>query len=294
MVAAALAGAVATAACGVGAGSSSPGDATLTVTRDYGTQTLASARRSDPAESETVMRLLDRGADIQTRYGGEFVQSIDGIEGSSAGSRRRDWFFYVNGIESAEGAGAVRVRGGDRVWWDYRDWTDVMRVPAVVGSWPQPFAAKPARAHVDCRGRRVACEAVAAALQDFGVHPERRSAEDRAGSMPRLIVGRWSAVRRDRLARQVETGPDRSGVFADYRGGRFVGLDEQSRAARRLSLGAGLVAALREGDGGPTWIVTGVRDSGVMNATGLLTEAALRNRYAVATESGRTIPLPVR
>ncbi len=140
-LAAVAAGAVAAAGCGFGPGSASSGTATLTVTRDYGATAMDSASESDPAESETVLRLLDRNTDITTRFGGGFVQSIDGLEGGTHGTRRSDWFFYVNGVESPVGATDVRVHGGDRVWWDYRDWTNAMRVPAVIGSYPQPFAA---------------------------------------------------------------------------------------------------------------------------------------------------------
>src|SRR5919204_6708554 len=103
--AAALGGAVAVAACGFGAGPSSDGTATLTVTRDYGSRTLVEATDSDPPASETVIRLLDSQADITTRYGGGFVQSINGL----AGTASSDWFFYVNGAESPVGAAEVHV-----------------------------------------------------------------------------------------------------------------------------------------------------------------------------------------
>ena len=77
------------------------GTATLTVTRDYGTEPMVEASVEDPAESETVLRMLDREADITTRYGGGFVQSIEGVAGEvSRRGGRFDWFFYVNGIES--------------------------------------------------------------------------------------------------------------------------------------------------------------------------------------------------
>ena len=59
--------------------------------------------------------------------------------GSQSGGRSSDWFFYVNGIESPIGSAQFDLSGGDRIWWDYRDWTAAMRVPAVVGSWPEPF-----------------------------------------------------------------------------------------------------------------------------------------------------------
>ena len=58
-------------------------EATLTVTRDYGAEVLLEATREDPPESETVMRMLDSEAEIETRYGGGLVQSIEGISGST-------------------------------------------------------------------------------------------------------------------------------------------------------------------------------------------------------------------
>ena len=129
----AVALAATTAGCGLGPGGSSPGTATLTVTRDYGAEPVLEASESDPSESETVIRFLDREAEITTRYGGGFVQSIDGTAGELADGRSRDWFFFVNGIESARGSAEVEVRGGDRIWWDYRDWTAAISTPAVVG-----------------------------------------------------------------------------------------------------------------------------------------------------------------
>ena len=57
------------------------------------------------------MRLLDREAEIETRYGGGFVQSIEGVAGATEGDRRFDWFFYMNGIESPVGSADVQVSG---------------------------------------------------------------------------------------------------------------------------------------------------------------------------------------
>jgi hypothetical protein len=128
----AVAAAALLAGCGGGAGH---GTATLWVTRDEG-KTLLLAR-SVPAD-ETVLQALERSAKISTRYGGRFVQSVNGISGSI--TARHDWFFYVNGVEGDRGAADYRLRDGDIAWWDYRDWgRSGMSVPAVVGAFPEPF-----------------------------------------------------------------------------------------------------------------------------------------------------------
>ena len=85
------------------------------------------------------MRVLEGNAEITTRYGGGFVQSIDGVEEAQRGGHPYDWFFYVDGVESPIGAADYSLQGGERIWWDYRDWSATNHVPAVVGSWPAPF-----------------------------------------------------------------------------------------------------------------------------------------------------------
>jgi hypothetical protein len=85
----------------------------------------------------SAMQALDREADVETRYGGRYVQSIEGLEGD-LGSRR-DWFFFVNGIEGDRSATEYRLRDGEILWWDYRGWRGRMREPVVVGAFPEPF-----------------------------------------------------------------------------------------------------------------------------------------------------------
>jgi hypothetical protein len=117
--------------CGASVGH---GQATLWVTRDRGAHVLLVARV--PA-GLTAMQALERKAKVQTRYGGRFVQAIDGIEGS-LGSQR-DWFYFVNGYEADRGAAEYRLHPGDIEWWDYRAWRGAEHVPVVVGAFPEPF-----------------------------------------------------------------------------------------------------------------------------------------------------------
>lgn len=110
------------------------GTASLWITRDRGEQVVLTA---DVPAGLTAMQALDRKADVETRFGGRFVHSINGIEGSVAG--RRDWFYFVNGIEADRGASEYRLHRGDILWWDFREWGQVMRAPVVVGAFPEPF-----------------------------------------------------------------------------------------------------------------------------------------------------------
>ena len=293
------------AGCGFGPGPSSKGTASLTVTSDYGSRVMVQATDSDPSESDTVIRLLDRSADITTRYGGGFVQSIDGLAGAESGGRRSDWFFYVNGVESPVGAADVRVHAGDRIWWDYRDWSGAMRVPAVVGSWPQPFtgasgAGGGRSVPVECLGGGAACASAADALRSAGARPmiDRGISSDGPG-VSTIVVGPWARVRKDPAVDGLRGGPAENGVFAHFKGPRggayhLVALDSTAAPARDLGPRAGLVAALRRGDGPATWIVTGSAPPAVRAAADQLDEGSLRDRYALAALPGdRAVALPL-
>jgi hypothetical protein len=117
-----------------GCGGEESGNATLWITRDRGNEVILD--RQVPA-GLTAMQALDRVADIETRYGGRYVQAINGIEGSLA--NRRDWFYFINGYEADRSAAEYRLREGDVEWWDFRSWETRMREPVVVGAFPEPF-----------------------------------------------------------------------------------------------------------------------------------------------------------
>jgi Domain of unknown function (DUF4430) len=124
------------AGCGGTAGEEAGGGGTasLWVTRDRGAEVLFTA---EVPAGLTVLQALDREADVQTRYGGRFVQAIEGVQGSL--SAQRDWFYFLNGIEPDVGAADVRLRPGDVAWWDFRSWTQQMQQPVVVGAFPEPL-----------------------------------------------------------------------------------------------------------------------------------------------------------
>jgi Domain of unknown function (DUF4430) len=136
-----VAGAVLLALATTGCGAATHGSATLWVTEDRGTRVLFAGRV--PA-GLTAMQGLERDRPVTTRYGGRFVESIDGISGSLTG--QRDWFFYVNGIEAGVGATEVTLHPGDVEWWDYRSWgPGNPDVPVVAGAFPWPFLGAPTR-----------------------------------------------------------------------------------------------------------------------------------------------------
>jgi Domain of unknown function (DUF4430) len=202
------------------------GSASLWITRDRGEKVVLTA--NVPA-GVTAMQALEGEADVETRFGGRFVQSINGIEGSL--SARRDWFFFVNGIESNRGATEYRLHRGDVLWWDYRGWGETMRVPVVVGAFPEPFLhgfageRRPAAVRYRSDRFRRAALAIGRVIRAGTVAPSSTPVPDGANV---FVIEEGAPPRLEASLREGSSGPGDPVVFT------FVG--DPSRLARNPRL----------------------------------------------------------
>jgi Domain of unknown function (DUF4430) len=246
--------------------------ATLVVTRDLGAKAILSTR---VAPGQTVMAALRAVAPVDTRYGGRFVQSIDGISGSL--SRARDWTYFVNGLEARVGATDVTLHAGDRVWWDYRPWADLPTVPAVVGSFPEPFVHGTGRkpALVEVRGSAP----LLAALRRDGARTSH------ASSPWRVLVGSDAALRSDPAYRKATRSPLAAGVTVSVRDGNVVAYAGGGMLAPVPTARAAIFAI--RANGGATLFVAGVDGAAAQTAaTALATHPAIaQHRYAIALDA---------
>ena len=87
------------AGCGLGPGKKLSGGAKLDVTRDFGQKSLYSTSVPQIRQGETVMRMLESKRAVKTKYGGAFVNAIDGLTASTT-LGHSDWFYFVNGSEA--------------------------------------------------------------------------------------------------------------------------------------------------------------------------------------------------
>lgn len=283
--------------CGLGAG---PGtrSVSLTVTRNFGGHPLGALTRPRVPGAETVMRMLQRAYPVSTAYGGGFVNAIDGL---SRGGSTNDWFFYINGVQAARGAAATAVHGGDHVWWDLHDWTATNSIPAVVGSFPEPFlhgiGGKRYPVTVECAGdvgaacRRVTAELARRHIPSASQLLGTGSGPDTLG----IVVGAWPEIRSEVAAELIASGPGASGVYARFspHGSGLDLLDPAGHVVRRLGVGAGLIAATADSMSVPTWMVTGTDPAAVLAAASSFTAPALHDHFALAVDGGAAVPVPV-
>ena len=185
--------------------------ASLVISEGFGSKIVRSER---VAPGQSVLAALQGGGggvDAVRRP----VRAVDRRRSGSLDDGE-DWLYFVNGVEADVGAAEWTLRDGDTAWWDFRRWRAYANVPAVVGSWPEPFVhgARTAPASV------TADPPLAAALQKAG-------AKVGTGASPfRVLVGAETDLR----TRDADWAPGRRGPAVR----RADGLD---RGRRRPPLG---------------------------------------------------------
>ncbi len=243
------------------------GVVTVTITRDFGTQQL-----------QTFTRPVHR-AEAATAV------TEDAVHGS----------LFVNGVNQSR-PGKAMVYAGDRVWVDLQPTGGQVR--AAVGSFPEPFVhgvgGKRLPVTVECAADvAAACRRVAGALAAAGIPTASQLLGTGSGQDTlAVLVGTANDVRGSIAAGLIARGPSLSGVFARFSGGRLELLDQHGRVAGMLGSGSGLIAATADGQSAPVWLITGTDVPGVGEAAGALTPSRLRNRFALAIEGSRDVPLP--
>jgi Domain of unknown function (DUF4430) len=268
------------------------------VTRDFGSGSLEQRTLRQVPETETVMGLLRRNAQVTTGPRGKSVQSIDG---QSASSPER-WFYYVNGVRASKSPTLVTVHPGDHIWWDLHDPGTAADAPVLVGAFPEPFlnglGGQRLPVRVECvTVPSTACKTVTTRLRSLGVPAAIAGIGVTEGlDTLRVLVGPWNALRSDPGAQIIRRGPQSSGVYASFSAaGRTLTLfDEDLQPVRTLTGDAGLIAAARFSNERPEWLITGTDEHGVELAARAFDQAKLRQHFALAVSDTTPIPIPIR
>ena len=169
------------------------------------------------------------------------MEGIDGVSSGQEAGQPLNWFYYVNGVEAPKGASATGVNPGDHVWWDLHDWSQAEKVPAVVGSFPEPFLngieGKRLPVRIECSAASGhACRTVIARLRALGV-PAAVAAIGSGGAPEtlRVMVAPW---RPGSLAgpepRSAARAPTASTRASRPNGRELALLDQYGRAVQTL------------------------------------------------------------
>jgi Domain of unknown function (DUF4430) len=272
--------------------------ASITVTRDFGSARLGADTQPKIPARETVMQLLRRFFSVKTSYAGAYVQSID----SATGRNQLVWSYYINGVQASVGADGTDVHTGDSVWWDLHDGSVSETIPAVVGSFPEPFVhgigGERYPTTLECGGDvQAACDRIGAQLHRDGVPSADEGLGGEGGSDTlNIVVAPWRELVGSLGTDLISAGPRFSGVYAKFvdNGNKLELLNPHGTVVRTLGAGAGLVAATKDHANQPEWFVTGTDVAGVIAAAAAVNPTTLHDRFALAVQGSQRLPVPLQ
>lgn len=271
----------------------------LRVSRDFRTPPIM--EKSARCSGQSVMKLLKESAAVETAFGGEFVQSIDGMTAGKGGDSRRSWIYYVNGLIAEVGAAQRVPECGDCVVWDLHTCDGPGLVTGLIGCFPQPFPSLQKRGGAPLlvlhdAGSRDAAIALARSLERQGV--KKTSVQSIAknpipGGAASIVIGSWEGVIRNETLKQIYERRGAGGIFVEFNKGGLSILS-QDCAPRKFLPHAGVILAARAG-GAPLWIVSGTDRERTMEAAGILIREPerIRGMASAAVSGGKIYPVPL-
>ena len=287
------------------------GEIKLVVTRGFGSKVIIE-ENVIIGKGADAMEALMSVAEVETAYGGGFVNAINGLEsGYTEGHEsKEDWFIYFNGISSNVGALDYTLAPGDVEHWDYRDWGFHQFVPAIVGDFPEPFwhghggVVFPTLV-VYQEGWKGAATEIAESLAGRGVAGVSTAGSGELGQAEKessniILVGTSNFPLIEEL-----NGPwNRLGFYCQFEEGSLRVFDGGGDLTAEYGAGdgAGLIQATQsiwnpDGVGAcesVIWMVTGTDDAGVEAAVDTLVDPpdAFEYAYAAVTVDGEMVRVP--
>lgn len=299
-----LSGVVALSACSPG-GTATDITVRVVVTQNFG-RDLMLEETIQIASGTSALQALQQVADVETAYGGGFVNAINEVR--SQYPAQEDWFFYINGMSSNRGAAGYILEDGDIQHWDFHDWSFRMFIPAIIGDFPQPFLhgyggqVRPT-VIVYADGLREEAEALEGGLAELGMenvslkHTGELTDDDKQHSNLILLGPKDSD-----LVSEMNQAWDSLGFFVQFEGDTMIVHDSKGEVEAEYGAGCGLIQATQslwnpKGVGAcenVVWMASGMDGDGVRSAVDALINRHdhFQYAYAIVITNGEIIRVP--
>ena len=279
----------------------------LQISRDFG-RTVLFAQTVYYHGNASLLDLMKAHLQVETGYGGSFINSINGLSSSSGGfgGARQDWFVYINGICSDVGVQDYDPRNAQVIWWDYHRWKSGPSISALIGSYPEPFLhgyrgnIKPSLIMV-AGGDLSIAGALQQSLKSQDVaqinitNIDENSLVNRSG--PTIVVGEWGQLQSLNYLDKFNQAYKRNGTGIHFTDQGLELLDWNGQVQRSVAESVGVVVASGAGlgDDSPLWLVAGTDPIGLQYALDLFKDTGkIKGLYGAAITSGELIPLPLQ
>ncbi|QZY55699.1 DUF4430 domain-containing protein [Crassaminicella profunda] len=283
------------------------GKVQVIVSKGFGNEKL-SEKAVDVAKDTTVIEVMEENFNIETAYGGGFINGIDGLKSEFTGLKKKkkiDWFYYVNGILSEVGADEYYLNPNDLVIWDYHDWDNNIYGSSIIGAYPINFT----NGHDGniypiqiLYTKRYAKEgnALLKYLKDQGVK-DIELVDLEQGELENLeknsiVIGSWEELKKINYIKEFYENGNKCGLYFKV-DEEIKGLNNKGETLKTYEKGAVVASVVKEyGGAASMWLVTGNDESSIKKAIKLLYEnpEKIKGRFSVLVTEKEVINIPIK
>ncbi len=282
---------------------------TVTITQDFGRELMLGETREVLPDTSAMAALMEV-AEVETVYGGGFVNAINGVRSGYAGSQKtkKDWFFYINGIQSNIGALDYKLHDGDVQHWDFHSWGFRHFIPAIIDVYPSAFrhgfGGRVSPTLIVCPDYlkedavRLEENLTQLGVKDVSIRSTDELTESGQGNSNIILV----SAPENRLISELNQNWQRLGFFAHFENGDLTVINNDGEITAEYGAGTGLIQATQnpwnpKGIGAcenVVWLVSGTDEAGVSNALEALLDHHSKFQYAgaVVVAEGEIIRVP--
>ncbi len=269
----------------------------ILVTRDYGREILAE-KIVAPSGDDTVMDLMQDNFNVETAYGGGFVNSIDGLKSGYIGNgnsqkkgTKNDWFYYVNGVMAEIGADQYMCEDVNTVSWDFHDWGGDMYVRTRINAWPDRLEGR--RVEIaygpDFEKEAGKIKEAAQKIGGYAVESSVESLDMEDLEKDALFIGEWEDANKNEFIKEVFENRDKAGLYYVFNDEGLLLFDNNGELSGISEKGA-IAASIQKTYGSEALVILIVgNDAGMIEKVVdvLLDSESMKGAFGIAvTEDG--------
>ncbi len=268
-----------------------PGKTTIVIGQNFG-EIITFEKELELNEKLTAMDILNKVTNVKTTYGNAYVNSINEIESEYIElNEQKDWFYFINGILSNVGANQYHISCGDVQRWDFHQWNFERMTSAIVCDFPEPF--------VHGFGGKTANTIIAynnnfynqaimiqSSLEEYGLDVEIEKlinlTENERQNYNIILIDNYKNSEITKLNKNA----NRLGWPIEFNENSIICFDQKGEEKQRFDNGGIVVACQNPWNNkgnwhceNVLWIITGITDKDVVNATNHLLNEDLKNCF---------------
>jgi len=269
----------------------------ILVTRNYGREILAE-KTVAIFGGDTVMDIMQDNFNVETAYGGGFVNVIDGLKSGYTGNgssqnkgTKNDWFYYVNGVMAEMGADQYMCEDANTVSWDYHHWGGDMYVKTRISDWPDSMGERTVEFAYGPGFEKVAGRISGAAQKAGGktVESNVESLDMEDFEKDALFVGTWEDANENEFIREAFENRARAGLYAVFNDEGLLLFDDNGEAGETSEKGA-FAASMQKAYGSEAslFLIVGNDDAMIEKLVDVfLDKGSMKGAFGIAaTEEG--------